>query len=234
MSITSVNETNNGDGHALQYWEPRRALTLDAARRHSVIVRRARYFLLGFAFLLVAMLVWYFINAPKPMTPTGNSEETVKMVNPVYKGRTSDSLPYRINADEAIRYFARPDEVNLLNPVLNFLRTEGAAESVIVAASGLYNNTDQVLELRQEVQLDTDNGYRCKTSHARVFVKGKRIEGDEPIECSGDFGAVSGNAFEINEEYTEFVFKNGMSGLIIPDETDDLFGSDMLDQKDQE
>jgi lipopolysaccharide export system protein LptC len=234
MSISSVNETNNGDGHALQYWEPRRALTLDAARRHSVIVRRARYFLLGFAFLLVVMLVWYFINAPKPMTPTGNSEETVKMVNPVYRGRTSDGLPYRINADEAIRYFARPDEVNLVHPVLNFLRTDGAAESAIVAASGLYDNTKQVLELRQEVQLVTDNGYRCTTSHARVFVKGKRIEGDEQIKCSGEFGHVSGNAFEINDEYTEFVFKNGMSGLIKPSKTDDLFDPNSLNQEEQE
>lgn len=234
MSTTNGNEAHNGDGHALQYWEPRRALTLDAARRHSVVVRRARYFLLGFAFLLAAMLVWYFINAPKPMTPTGNAEETVKMINPVYKGRTSDSLPYRINADEAIRYFARPDEVSLVNPALNFLRVDGAAESVIVAVSGLYNNSTQVLELRRDVQLDTDNEYLCTTSHARVFIKEKRIEGDESIACSGDFGAVLGNAFEINDDYTEFVFKNGMSGLIKPDKTDDLFGNNGANQGDQE
>lgn len=234
MSTTSVNETKNGDGHALQYWEPRRALTLDAARRHSILVRRARYFLMGFAVLLVAMLVWYFINAPKPMTPTGNAEETVKMINPVYKGRTSDSLPYRINADEAIRYFARPDEVSLENPVLNFLRVDGAAESVIIAASGLYNNSTQVLELRQDVQLRTDNGYQCNTSHARVFVKSKRIEGDEPIACSGDFGNVSGNAFEINEEYSEFVFKNGMTGLINPDKTDNILGDQASTPQEQE
>ncbi|NNC38493.1 MAG: LPS export ABC transporter periplasmic protein LptC [Acidimicrobiales bacterium] len=225
MSTTSVNDKPNGDGHALQYWEPRRALTLDAARRHSIFVRRARYLLLGFALLLVAMLIWYFINAPKPMTPTGNAEENVKMINPVYKGRTSDSLPYRINADEAVRYFARPDEVNLSNPVLNFLREEGAPESVIVAASGLYNNATQVLELRQEVQLNTDNGYQCQTSHARVFVKSKRIEGDEPISCSGEFGTVLGNAYEINDDYTEFVFKNGMTGHIIPDKTEDILSA---------
>jgi len=234
MSTTSVNDTPNGDGHALQYWEPRRALTLDAARRHSILVRRARFLLLGFAALLVGLLVWYFINAPKPMKPTGNAEETVKMINPVYKGRTSDSLPYRINADEAIRYFARPEEVNLVAPVLNFLRNEGAEESAIVALSGLYNNTAQILELRQDVQLDTDNGYQCKTSHARVFVKEKRIEGDESITCTGDFGNVSGNAFEINDDYSEFVFKNGMSGLIKPDTTDDLFAVSSTSSQEQQ
>lgn len=223
MSTTSVSNNESNDGHSLQFWEPRRALTLDAARRHSVLVRRARYVLLGFAALLVGMLVWSFINAPKPMDQTGNAEETVKMINPVYKGRTSDGLPYRINADEATRYYANPDEVILANPILNFLRTDRAAESLIIANSGVYNNSTQVMELRQDVQMDTDNGYSCKTTHARVFVKGKRIEGDEPISCTGDFGIASGNAFEINDDYTEFVFKNGMNARLNPEKADNIF-----------
>jgi lipopolysaccharide export system protein LptC len=230
MATTSLQNQNtggpDGNGHALEFWEPRRALTLDAARRHSVFVRQARYGLIGFAVLLAGMLAWYFIQAPKTPPPLDNPEETVRMVNPVYKGRTSDGLPYRLTASDATRFIQNDDEVKLTNPVLNFLRTDGVAESLILASSGLYNSKTQVLELRQDVNLDTDNGYICNTGHARVFVKGKRIEGDEPIACSGNFGTAGGNAYEINDNYTEFVFKNGMTAQLIPAETEDLLEPD--------
>lgn len=221
MTVSSLHNNPNGDGHALQFWEPRRALTLDAARRHSAFVRQARYVLIGFAVLLAAMLAWYFIQAPKPIPPTDNPEETVKMVNPVYKGRTSDGLPFRLTASDAVRFVKDPDEVKLSDPVLNFLRSDSVTESVIVAASGVYDSANQVLELNRDVNLETDDGYTCDTSHARVFVKGKRIEGDEPIACTGEFGVASGNAYEINDNYTEYVFKNGMKARIVPEKAEE-------------
>ena len=142
------------------------------------------------------------------------------MENPVYKGRTADHLPFKILADYAVRLIKSPDEVKLTKPVLKFLRTEGAEESLVLAESGLYNSKSQILELRANVDLKTDDGYACQTSHARVFVREKRIEGDEEIACSGSFGQTSGHAFEINDDYREFVFKRGMTARIIPKKAD--------------
>ncbi len=205
----------NGNGHALAMWEPRRALTLDAARKHSRLVRLLRRLLMGLAGLLLGVLAWFFISVPKTITPVDNPDETVKMIHPVYKGRTSDGLPYRITAKEAVRLIANPTETSLVDPVLNFLRDAGSEESQIIALKGLYNSEQQILELYQSVHLKTDDGYDCKTAHARIYVKKKRIEGDKPIECSGSFGLVRGHAFEINDNYQEFVFKNGMQARII-------------------
>ncbi len=217
--IQTGNQTRNG--HALAHWEPRHALSLDAAKRHSVFIRYVRFVLMGFSGFLVLVLLWYFISTPKPKPQEDNPDETVKMINPVYKGRTSDNLPFRITAAEAVRFLQQPDETKLVNPILNFLRSGGAEESMVLALTGLYNSETQVLELNQDVNLKTDDGYDCKTGHARVFVKGKRIEGDMAIACTGNFGQVSGNAYEINDNYAEFVFKNGMTALIIPEKADD-------------
>jgi len=203
--------------HALEHWEPRHVLSLDAARRHSSFIQNARLVLVAFSGVLLLILLWYFISAPKPKPQEDNPDETVKMINPVYKGRTADNLPFRITADEAVRFLQSPDETRLLNPVLNFLRSGEAEESQILALTGLYNSETQVLELRQEVHLKTDDGYDCQTSHARIFVKGKRIEGDEAISCTGKFGRVAGAAYEINDNYAEFVFKDGMTALIVPE-----------------
>jgi lipopolysaccharide export system protein LptC len=226
---TSSADNTNGNGHAsskhapsrhaLAHWEPRHALSLDAARRHSSFIRNARLALMVFSGILLLILLWYFVSTPKPKPQEDNPDETVKMINPVYKGRTADNLPFRITADEAVRFLQNPDETKLVNPVLNFLRSGEVEESMVLALTGLYNSETQVLELRQDVNLKTDDGYDCKTSHARIFVKEKRIEGDEAISCTGRFGRVSGTAYEINDNYEEFVFKGGMTALIVPEKT---------------
>ena len=86
------------------------------------------------------------------------------------------------------------------------------------ALTGLYNSKLETLELRQEVVLETDDGNVCRTTHARLQLNTKTIEGDEPIECTGEFGVVRGNGYEILDDYRTFVFKNGMSGTLEPDE----------------
>jgi len=219
--MTTISAETSAKNHALAHWEPRHALSLDAAKRHSSFIRRARLVLMAFSGILILTLLWYFISTPKPEPQPDNPDETVKMINPVYKGRTADNLPFRITADEAARFLQNPDETKLINPVLNFLRSGEVEESMVLALTGLYNSETQVLELNQDVHLKTDDGYDCKTSHARIFVKGKRIEGDEAIDCTGNFGRVSGSSYEINNNYSEFVFKGGMTALIVPEKVDD-------------
>ncbi len=206
--------------HALTHWEPRHVLSLDAAKRHSAFIHNARLVLIGLSGLLLLVLLWYFISSPKPKPSPDNPDESVKMINPVYKGRTADNLPFRITADEAVRFLQSPDETTLVNPILNFLRSDEAKESQVLALTGHYNSETQVLELHQVVRLKTDDGNDCHTSQARIFVKEKRIEGDEPIVCIGKFGRVSGSAFEINDNYAEFVFKDGMTAQIIPEKSE--------------
>ena len=221
--MTTINaDSLSRNGHALAHWEPRHALSLDSARRHSLFIRKARLALMVFSSILILILLWYFISTPKPKPPEDNPDETVKMVNPVYKGRTADNLPFRITADEAVRFIQNPDETKLVNPVLNFLRSSEAKESQVLALTGLYNSETHVLELQQDVHLNTDDGNDCSTSHARIFVKEKRIEGDEAIACTGKFGRVAGSSYEINDNYAEFVFKGGMTARIIPETIDDI------------
>jgi len=73
---------------------------------------------------------------------------------------------------------------------------------------------EKVLNLEVAVNLETDDGYFCQSTHARIFARNKRIEGDEPINCKGNFGKVNGEAFEINDNYTKFIFKDGMNAII--------------------
>ena len=224
--------TTHKASEALGLWEPKRTLTLEAARRHSGRIRRIRQFLYAVSAFLVLILVWQFASQGQGPIMADNPEQSVKMINPRFSGRTEDGLPYYLTSSEAIRTQANENEVELIDPVLEFYREEGAEISTVVADRGTYDDVSKVLNLRVAVDLNTDDGNQCKTTHARIFTKTKTIEGDEPIDCVGSFGEVSGNAYEILNNYKTFVFKNGMSAVLdqstpqAPLQPDELTGGD--------
>ncbi len=216
-SSPSSSPRENSVADALGLWEPKRTLTLEAARRHTQRIQLLRKILMGLAGLLVLFLIFQFVGSGTNTFNDPNPTESVKMVNPRYSGRTSDGLPFYLTADTATRTMEKRSEVALIKPVLEFIRAEEAASSFVLAKTGTYDDMDKILNLRSDVNLETDDGYICDTVHARIFARDKRIEGDEPISCVGSFGTVNGRAYEINDNYTQFVFKDGMDAIIKQD-----------------
>lgn len=189
-------------------------MTLEAARRHSQRVRSMRGGLIVLAAALVGVLIWQFANQGPGIDIIDNPEESVKMIHPRYSGRTDDGLPFYLTAEEAVRTIANANTVTLDRPVLHFFREAGAPESVIVATSGTYDDVEKILNLHTKVDMDTDDGTKCITTHARIYARTKTVEGDEPISCTGNFGIVNGNAFEIIDNYKTFIFKNQMDAVL--------------------
>ena len=202
---------------ALGLWEPKRTLTLDAARAHSANIRRLRVVLMLAAAGLVGAVGWQFINQPAGFGLVDNPEETVRMVSPKYSGRTSDGLPYYLTAFEAVRNASASTAVNLTEPVLNFYRALGAEPSKVTSLGGVYDDVDNILNLSDTVRLGTDDGYACETSEAKIFTKDKRISGNTPIACTGSFGDVNGNSYTITDDYTVYTFADGMNAKITRD-----------------
>jgi len=213
-----MSETAHMDSTKAGIWEPRRTLTLEAARKHSQRVRILRALLMLLALLAVGTLVFEFVRQPPTTIPETDPSESVKMVNPRYSGRTEDGLPFYLTAKEAVRPTADQETVELVDPVLEFFREESSEKSIVIAETGSYNDVDKILELRTDVVLNTDDGNECKTTHARVFTKTKTIEGDEPISCIGTFGKVNGNSYQILNNYQTYVFKEGMTAELEPEE----------------
>lgn len=214
MNSAVISTGDRSASDALGLWEPKRTLTLEAARKHSARIKFMRRGLLVICALLAATLIYKFATQSSSIILEDNPTESVKMVNPRYSGRTTDGLPFYLTADTATRTLANRSEVALIKPVLEFIREDGAEASLVVAETGTYDDVKKILNLRTAVDLNTDDGYNCQTTHARIFAKEKRIEGDERIECNGSFGIVNGNSYEINDNYKVFVFKDGMDAII--------------------
>lgn len=203
---------------ALGLWEPKRSLTLDVARRHSRNIRILRL-LLGLAALtLIGLLIWQFTQTSDPIVEDADVTDSVKMINPRYSGRTEDGLPFYLTAAEAVRKMSDDKTVNLVDPVLHFFREQGADESQIVAVSGKYDDEKKILILETAVDLSTDDGVKCLTTHAVIYARTKIVKGEKPIQCSGDFGTINGKGYEILDNYRTFVFKDGMNALLKQDD----------------
>lgn len=195
----------------LGLWEPKRALTLEAARIHTGRIKFLRFILMGLSAALVAILVWHFLSDRRAPVWDNDPTESVKMVEPRYSGRTGDGLPFYLIADTAVRRMKKSNIIILENPILKFNRDEDVESSAVIAKDGSYNDIDKVLELRRDVYLETDDGNTCDTNHARIFNVEKRIEGEEAIKCTGEFGIVNGQSYSIEDDYKTFIFKDGMT-----------------------
>jgi hypothetical protein len=224
-TATISTRTDRRASEDLGLWEPKRTLTLEAALTHTKRIKVLRYILIGLSALLVAALLWQFLSGKGGSEPINDPTESVKMVEPRYSGRTGDGLPFYLIADTAVRRRADRDTVFLASPVLEFVRDAGVDASTVVSKEGTYNDMSKILELETDVNLETDDGNTCDTTHARIFNVEKRIEGDKPISCLGEFGTVTGNSYAIEDSYKTFVFKDGMTADLTRDEADTSDGS---------
>ena len=221
---SSLPARSHAASDALGLWEPKRTLTLEAARKHTQRIAFLRRALIAASVALSGLLVFYFATQSSDVVIADDPDTSVRMINPRYSGRTSDGLPFYLTSESATRQLENRNEVSLNLPVLEFIRTDGAESSFVEADSGTYDDVNKILDLRtnpdrpdggpQNVILETDDGYRCLTTHARIFAREKRIVGEAPIRCTGNFGTVTGQTYEIIDNYRTFIFKDGMTGLI--------------------
>lgn len=181
-------------------WEPRRRMTLEAARKRSAVIRILRLSFLILSALIIAVVALYIIlNAMRKETPVApppvEADGEVRMINPRFTGRDNAGRPYVVIADTAIRRTDEPDTTDLVNPRLD--TAPGSDSSQVTARRGVYQANLKILNLYDHVLFTTPNGYKYKTEHARFFIDTDSIVGDEPVDGTGPMGSVRADRYEI-------------------------------------
>jgi lipopolysaccharide export system protein LptC len=203
-------------------WEPRRALTLNAARRRTAFVRLLRFGFMAAAAAIVALLivqlVWGGTGGPTDAPPVVG--EDVRMINPSFYGRDENLTPYAVTADVAIRRRSGPGTTDLEQPRLNYdFLNVGDEASRVVAETGAYDPEARILDLFTNVNLQTEEGYTFNSEHARVFLNEERVAGEEPVEGTGPMGTIRADRFEIRDGGQHVIFEGRVRARIIQDRT---------------
>lgn len=204
-------------GRELSYLEPRRAVTLAAARRRSIYVRIVRA-VLATAIVSIAGSIAFIVIRHASLAanePGADAVEnrSVRMINPRFTGRDTDGVPYLITADAALRRGDDDPRIELNAPALVFEDPDGPT-LYVNAVSGDFTEEASALDLRGDVRFATANGYEFFTSTARIYLREGRVLGEDFVTGTGPLGAIQSQSFEIVDGGSRILFYENVVGLI--------------------
>lgn len=194
-------------------WEPKRALTLRAARRRSRLVAALRrIFVAGAGASFAAVFVFmalYAIQGGLNAASTVSASEPLRMLNPRFIGRTENGGPYQLSAEVAERAQGENQPIELIAPVY---RTE--AGTIMLAPRGVYDERTKRVVFDGEVLFSDSNGNRFTTPNMVVDLEAGALTGQGGVTGAGPLGVLQADAYELRDSDRALVLRGGVRGQI--------------------
>lgn len=199
--------------HAADFaWEPKRALTLKAARRRSrLIAGLRRFFVAGAGASFAAVFVFMGLYAIEGGFNAGqySAAEPLRMINPRFIGRTEQGGPYQLSAEVAERPQGENQPIELIAPVY---RTE--AGTIMLAPRGVYDERAKTVIFEGEVLFSDRGGNRFTTPNMTVDLEHGTLTGQGGVTGAGPLGVLQAGAYELRDSDRALVLRGGVRGQI--------------------
>ncbi len=208
--------------HAIAGWEPKRALSLRAARRRSQLVQGLRRFFVagaGAAFASVFVFMALFAVQGGFAQSYYNQSEPYRMLSPRFTGRTERGGPYQLSAESAERQRGEMQPIQLIAPVY---RTETG--TIMLAPTGIYDEAGKKLTFNGEVLFSDRGGNRFSTPNMVVDLAAGTVSGNSGVTGAGPLGVMQAGSYELREGDRALVLRGGVRGQI-PDRNADRAAS---------
>jgi lipopolysaccharide export system protein LptC len=195
------------------------------AARHSARVRflrRAIPTLVGLAVLLiVAVSVFnpFRLLAKLPLS-AGNlvvSGTKITMQSPHLTGFTPDQRPYDLRAETATQDVTDPVHVELQRMSAK-VQMEDKSTVTMDSKIGLFDTKSQLLDLKQDIFLQSSTGYEARLTQAQVDLAKGTVTSDEPVAVKLLNGTLNSNKLRIIDNGALVVFGGGVSMTLFLDE----------------
>ncbi len=193
-------------------WEPKRALTLRAARQRSRLIGGLRrFFVAGAGASFAAVFVFMGLYAIEGGFIAGqlSAAEPLRMINPRFIGRTQNGGPYQLSAEIAERNPGENQPIELISPVY---RTE--AGTIMLAPRGVYDERAKTVVFDGEVLFSDRGGNRFTTPNMIVDLARGTLSGRGGVTGAGPLGVLQADAYELRDSDRAFVLSGGVRGQI--------------------
>jgi len=193
-------------------WEPKRALTLRAARKRSrLIAGLRRFFVAGAGASFAAVFVFMAAYAIRGglNAPDFAAAEPLRMINPRFIGRTDNGGPYQLSAEFAERAVGEDQPIELISPVY---RTE--AGTIMLAPRGIYDEQAQTVRFEGEVLFSDSGGNRFTTPNMMVDLEAGTLTGRGGVTGAGPLGVLQADSYELRDSDRALVLRGGVRGQI--------------------
>lgn len=197
---------------ASDLWEPRRQLSLDAARRRSARLSRLRFLFVtlaaaSFSSIFVFMAISAVSGTMDAAAVTAGSEGQ-RMENPRFVGRSQNGQRYEIVAKNAFRQ-PGSDIIVLETPI--YAAEDGRK---MLSVRGLYDPATRTVELEGNVKFEGQDGAGFSSTNAFIDARAGTIRGERAIRGAGPLGAVRSDTYEISEDGRRITLRGRVQGVI--------------------
>lgn len=196
--------------------------------RHTILVRILRVILPATALFLVGAVIASMVLDPRVQIAVqldaegvGVSGSRIVMQRPRVTGygEAADkekNRGYEVTAARAEQDMSKPNEIDLFELEGRMgLRTDGWAE--IVAQAGHMNNTTQILDLYNQIEIKTDLGERARFTQGKIdFVKGE-ITSNEPVAIKFTQADLFANNMHLFGKGEQVIFTGRVGMVLKPD-----------------
>ncbi|WP_395646438.1 LPS export ABC transporter periplasmic protein LptC [Terricaulis sp.] len=193
-------------------WEPKRALSLKAARKRSqliAILRRVFVACAGASFASVFVFMALYAVEGGFEANQFAATEPLRMINPRFTGRTESGGPYQITAEIAERAPGENQPIELVAPVY---RTE--AGTIMLAPRGVYDEQKKTVVFRGEVLFSDRGGNRFTTPDLTVDLDRGVLIGQRGVTGAGPLGVLQADTYELRESDRALVLRGSVRGQI--------------------
>ncbi|UGY27526.1 LPS export ABC transporter periplasmic protein LptC [Bradyrhizobium septentrionale] len=161
-----------------------------AAARHSRMVRILRIAVPAVVGLSMASIISISVfnpfhdvipKLPLEMDNLVVSGTKITMESPHIAGFSADGRPYEMWAKAAIQDVTDPDHVEL-KTIRAKVAQQDQSTVTVDARTGFFDNKKQLLDLRQDIFLQSSTGYEAKLTQAFVDINKGNVSSDEHVD----------------------------------------------------
>jgi len=193
------------------------------AMRHSRRVRFLRRAIpIGAAAAVAAILVFAFVN-PFRSLPEGVSIGNVSlngtritMELPRLTGFKKDSRPYEVTAQWAAQDIKTPSIIELRELKARIVMQDKSVATV-QSQQGIYDSSNEKLELKDDVRIRTEAGYDARMRSARVDFRAGNVISDDPVTVNFNGGTIDAARVDMYDSGSRIVFEGRVRTVMRPD-----------------
>lgn len=212
------------------------------AKRHSARVRLLRKAVPAIVVAAMATIVVASVynpfrilsKLPIDISKLAVQGTKITMESPHLAGFTSDQRPYELWAKSATQDVSDPNNVEL-HELRAKVQMEDKTGVTMDARSGLFDSKSQLLDLKDDIFLQSTTGYEARLTQASVDLGAGTVSSDRPVAVKMLNGTLDANTLRISEGGALVTFNGGVSMILIPDGPTKADGTGIsgVSQKDQ-
>lgn len=195
------------------------------AARHSRrvrILRKAIPVVVIVALLVIGLLSIFnpfriLAKLPLDMGDLVVSGTRITMDSPHLSGFTPDQRPYELWAKTATQDVTNPTKVEL-HELRAKVQMEDRSGLTMDARAGLFDTKTQLLDLRENIFLQSSTGYEARLTRALVDMANGTVVSDRPVAVKLLNGTLDAQRLEITETGDLVRFDGGVSMILIMDD----------------